>query len=544
MSGRDYKHMLVTAAGTSGSRILGMVRDLLIAAFFGTSGVAAAFLLAFQLPNLFRRLLGEGALTTALVPPITEELKAGGKPAAFAFFNLVVRRILPWMLGIVVLIAALALGVSFLSDAGLTALADFLGAADDAERNRLSLQMIAFTIPYMPLICLAAIFSAGLNVLGKFNATSLTAVWLNLTMIAALVLSGYVFGCSQEACAWWLCVGILAGGVLQLGVPAAAIATEGWRPSATAGSATGERSWDLLKSMFFPALIGAGITQFNIFFTRLIAFGVDDQALSVYHYANRLVEIPTGIFSASIFTVVYPLFAAFAARRDFEGLRSEFFHGVRLIFAIIVPAIVGIVLLAQPLVEIFFQHGRFNAADTAATVPVVCIFTLAVLFYSLSGMELKCLNAMGDTRPQRNSAAVAFVANCVFVVAFTMCLGWGVCGLALANLLSSVAQTLYLTFCLWRRERAFLSAKLILPFVKSCLAGTLMGVWVYFGWRFFYGTWLCDPAVSDHWFEILCGLAVVVPAACVIYALAMIALRYEEVAELYNLVKIKIFRLK
>ena len=170
MSTRDYKHMLVTAAGTSGSRVLGMVRDLLLAAFFGTSGVAAAFLLAFQLPNLFRRLLGEGALTTALVPPITDELKTGGKSAAFAFFNLVICRVFPLMLILTLAIVILSAGTSFLSDEYLRALAEFFGADGNVSRNRLSLRLIAFTMPYMPLICLAAIFSAGLNVLGKFNA--------------------------------------------------------------------------------------------------------------------------------------------------------------------------------------------------------------------------------------------------------------------------------------------------------------------------------------------------------------------------------------
>lgn len=542
MSTRDYKHMLVTAAGTSGSRVLGMVRDLLLAAFFGTSGVAAAFLLAFQLPNLFRRLLGEGALTTALVPPITDELKTGGKSAAFAFFNLVICRVFPLMLILTLAIVILSAGTSFLSDEYLRALAEFFGADGNVSRNRLSLRLIAFTMPYMPLICLAAIFSAGLNVLGKFNVTSLTAIWLNITMIVAMILAGYVFKLSPEACAWWLCVGVLAGGVLQLGVPAWAIVREGWSPRERQNSPTSSQSWDLLKSMFFPALIGAGITQFNIFFTRLIAFGVDDQALSIYHYANRLVEIPTGIFSVSIFTVVYPLFARHAAVNDRVGLGREFARGLRLIFAIIVPAIVGIVLLAKPLVQIFFEHGRFTAADTAATVPVVCIFTFAVLFYAVAGLELKCLNAMGDARPQRNSAIVAFISNAIGVVLLAIVLDWGVNGLAFANLISAAMQMFYLTFCLLRRERSFLSAGLILPFLKACLSAGTMGVATYFLWHFVHDGWLYDASQNDHWFSILCGLAIVVPVACVIYALALVALRYQEIAELYNLAKSKFKR--
>lgn len=545
MSAGTYKNMLITAAGTSGSRVLGFVRDAMLASFLGTGGAAAAFLLAFQLPNLFRRLLGEGALANALMPSVSDELETGGKPAAFAFFNLVVKKTFPLMLAITLAVAGVAAGLSFLDDETLSAAGGmfsgiFNSGDSDLSRNRLALRMIALTMPYMPLICMTAVMSVGLNALGKFKATSLTAMWLNVSMIASLVLSCCVFKLSLESAAWCLCIAVLVGGCIQFSVPAIALFREGWRPAVPAKTdSRGNASWEVLKSMFFPALVGAGITQFNVFFTRVIAFGVEDRALSVYHYANRLTEIPTGIFSASIFAVVYPLFARFAAEGDFDGLRKEFARGMRLAFAIILPAIVGIIVLSEPLVQIFFQRGKFTVEDTAITVPVVCISTLAVLFYTIAGLELKCLNSMKDARPQRDSAFVAFAANCAGVFVFTLWLGGGVNGLALANLISAGMQAFYLSFRLFRKK-GFLTRELFPPFFKACFSSVLMGILVWILWRFVHDALLFDPEAADHWKSILCGLAIVVPAACAFYSLLMALLRYREIFEFYGLFTSKI----
>lgn len=527
----SYLSMLVTAAGTSGSRLLGLVRDQLIAGFFGTGSFAAAFIIAFQIPNLFRRLLGEGALTSALMPVMTQERKNGGNARAFSFFNLVVCRVAPWMLIITVSFCIIAVAIALAPEAWLHTGAEFVGADGDITRHRLAAWLTALCMPYMPMICIAAVFTAGLNMLGKFTVTALSAIWLNLAMIFSLGVLGYWFGETPTERVVWLCSGALLGGALQLGVPAFALWREGWRfrPNRERTSA-----WADLKAMFLPAVVGAGINQINIFFTRFLAFALEEQALSVYYYANRIVEIPVGIFTVTVTTVVFPLLAKHAADGNARELGGTFAHGMRLIYAINVPATVGIIALAFPLVTLFFEHGNFTASDTAATVPVLCVFALAVPFYAVSGLVGRALNSLKDTKTQTKMAGVAFGLNCVLAPS----LGWffGAVGLAAANLVSAAVQCVALYVILRRRERAFCVEPVCGAFFKTLAASALMGA-------FTLGAWQC---VFEKLFEggnlfgtnagILAALVVVVPAAVGVYFAVLKLFRYPECDEILGLV--------
>ena len=527
----SYLSMLVTAAGTSGSRLLGLVRDQLIAGFFGTGNFAAAFIIAFQIPNLFRRLLGEGALTSALMPVMTQERKAGGNAKAFSFFNLVICRVAPWMLLITVLFCIAALAVALAPESWVIAGAKLIGSDGDISRHRLAAWLTALCMPYMPMICIAAVFTAGLNMLGKFTVTALSAVWLNLAMIFSLGVLGYYFGETPTERVIWLCSGALLGGALQLGVPAIALWREGWRWK---WNRERTEAWADLKAMFLPAVVGAGINQINIFFTRFLAFALEEQALSVYYYANRIVEIPVGIFTVTVTTVVFPLLAKHAADGNAQKLGGTFAHGMRLIYAINIPATVGIIVLAFPLVTLFFEHGNFTAEDTAATVPVLLIFALAVPFYAVSGLVGRALNSLKDTKSQTKMAGVAFALNCVLAPT----LGWffGAVGLAAANLISAAVQCVALYVILIRRERAFRTESVSGAFFKTLFAALLMGagtcgLWFLVFEKIFEGGMLFGKNSG-----IVAALFAVVPVAVAFYFAILKILRFPECDEILALV--------
>lgn len=534
--GAAYFSMFVTAAGTSGSRLLGLVRDQLIAGFFGTGGFAAAFIIAFQIPNLFRRLLGEGALTSALMPVMTQERKLGGNARAFAFFNLVISRVAPWMLAITAVFCGIAVAVALLPEAWISAGAQLFGADGDVSRHRLAAWLTALCMPYMPMICIAAVFTAGLNMLGKFTVTALSAVWLNLSMIFSLGVLGWLFGETQTERVVWLCAGALLGGLLQLGVPALALRREGWR---FAWNRSRTESWSDLKAMFFPALIGAGVNQINIFLTRFLAFSLDEQALSVYYYANRIVEIPVGIFTVTVTTVVFPLLAKHAADGNARELGGTFAHGMRLIYAINIPATAGIIALSFPLVKLFFEHGNFTAADTAATVPVLRIFALAVPFYAVSGLLGRAFNSLKDTKTQTKTAFAAFILNCVLAPT----LGWffGAVGLAGANLISAAAQCVALYVILRRRERACCAEPVSGAFFKTLVSALAMAAFTFGAWFFVFEKILRGNAFGEN-LTIVAGLFIVVPAAVVFYFALLKLLRYPECDELLALALKKLRR--
>ncbi len=543
--GSTYKNMFVTAAGTAGSRVLGLVRDQLTAIFFGTSGVAGAFIIAFQIPNLFRRLLGEGAFTAALMPSMTKERERHGNAGAFRFLNQALTRTIPWLLLIMAIFVAAALAIAFLPNEILTKISalfgnDSLGNAE-IERYRLAAKLTAICMPYMPMICVAAVFTAALNLLGKFTVTALSAIWLNISMIFSLGILGWIFGETPEERVFWLCGGAIVGGIFQLVVPAIALFRSGWR--ARIDFQTSD-SWQNLKAMFVPALVGAGVNQLNIFMTRFLAFSLDERAIAVYYYANRIVEIPVGIFTVTVTTVVFRNFAKHAAANDFQNLGATFSSGVRMILAINVPAMLGIIVLSQPLIFSFFQHGNFSAEDTALTVPVLCIFALAVPFYALSGIVGRVFNSLQDTKVQMRSGILAFAVNLVLVPI----LGWHfkACGLACANLIAAIAQCAMLICVLWRRERRIFSEPLVPAFLKVLAAAILMAAGTAILWKFFFKIFSAGtsefltkffsenasgtPLIST----ILCFFAVV-PAAVAIYFFALKILRFPECDELLSL---------
>lgn len=529
----SYAHMLVTAAGTAGSRVLGLFRDQLTAGFFGTGAVASAFILAFQIPNLFRRLLGEGALTTALMPAMTQEQKRGGNSCAFQFLNCVISRTAPWMFAITFLFIVVAVAIALLPEETLGKTAAFFNAGTDIDRHRLAAWLTALCMPYMPMICIAALFSAALNMLGKFTVTALSAVWMNLAMIFSLGVLGWHFGNTPEERVVWLCAGALFGGALQLGIPAIALWRSGWRPGINFAA---PQAWYDLKVMFIPALIGAGVNQLNLFATRALAFFLDDSALAVYYFANRIVEIPVGIFTVTITTVVFPLLASYAAERKMRELGETFSYGMRLILAINIPATLGIIVLAHPLVRGFFQHGNFSAADTALTVPVLYIFALAVPFYAISGIVGRALSSLKDTQTQMRVGIATFGLNLIL----SPILGWHfkACGLAAANLIAAAFQCFALLIVLYRRERVFFEEPILGALLKVLAASFAMAAVCRGAWEF--AVRLCE---GFSW-GLLAAFFVVVPAAVVFYFTLLKLLRFPECDELIGIFLNKFFRRK
>lgn len=529
----SYAHMLVTALGTAGSRVLGLFRDQLTAGFFGTGPVASAFILAFQIPNLFRRLLGEGALTTALMPPMVQEFKAGGESQAFRFLNQVICRTAPWMFVLTLFFVVAAVAVAVLPESVLLRGAAVLNAGTDADRHRLAAWLTALCMPYMPMICIAALFTAALNMLGRFTVTALNAVWLNLAMIFSLGVLGWHFGETAQERVVWLCGGALFGGMFQLCVPAVALWRAGWRPKVDFATT---QSWSDLKVLFIPALIGAGVNQLNIFATRALAFFLDERALAVYYFANRIVEIPVGIFTVTITTVVFPLLAACVAERNLPKLGETFSYGMRLILAINVPATLGIIVLAQPLVRGFFQHGNFSATDTALTIPVLYIFALAVPFYAISGIVGRAFSALKDTKTQMRVGVATFVVNLVAAPVS----GWffGACGLAAANLLSAIFQCVALLIILRRRERILFAEPIWGAFFKVLAASFGMAA----------ATWALWQTALEWCRNLPWGLLgaffIVVPCAVGLYFFLLKLFRFPECNELMSLLLNKFFRKK
>ena len=503
---QNFKNIAVVSLSTVGSRLLGLLRDILIFAALGASLWNSAFILAFTLPNLFRRLLGEGALSSAIVPVFSDVLEQEGQSGAFRFFNQVLARLL------LALVIIISLGMLLMV---WVAGSDFL-----PERWSMGAGLAVWLMPYMLLICLAAIISAGLNLVGRFAVAASTPILLNLAMIGALA-AGLCLDSDAARLVYWLCGGVLFGGLLQLLLPAIDLMRQGWRPrlESEGGSALTE-----LWQLFLPGLMGAAILQINILISRLLAYSLDESAVSVLYLASRLMELPLGVFTIAVATVFFPLLAKALSNHDETAFSAALLKGLRLVVGISLPAGIGLFVLGEPIIELLFFWGAFEHADVLATVPLLAIYGLGLPFYSAATFATRGLHASKDMRTPVRVAAYCLLINLFFGLLLMQF--WAAAGLAAANVLAALAQS----WLLWRTlssRRPDISYRAFRPaLLKVLLAGVSMGLFCAFVWSFMAGFEFNDKLSAAL------SVTVCVPGGVIVYFTLLYLLRFEELATL------------
>jgi putative peptidoglycan lipid II flippase len=503
---RQYQDMAKTASWTMVSRVLGLVRDQLIAAFFGASAIGAAFLFAFQIPNLFRRLLGEGALTAATVPVLAQIEAQHGRPASHAFLNYVLRKILPWLLGLTLVCIGLALLAMMLF-------------TDPRYVN--SAEFTAWCMPYMPLICVAALFTSAVNLSGRFGLAEIASSGLNVCMILGLGFFGYYLGEGDLGRARWLCFGTLAGGTLQLLIPMWGLHQAGWRRAPVRADAA---AWQALRVAFIPAALGAGILQINFLISRSLAFDLEGSKLTYYYIANRIVELPIGLFSTAIATVMFPAMATAFVEKDTAAMGRNYARGMRLILAINIGAAIGLAVYSEQIIRLLFEFGRFSAEDCAKTRSVLVLFALAMPFHAMISMVTRALNVAGQTQATFRVALWAVGVNVTGSVAAVV-LGYGIEGLAVANAASAVVQYVLLRRQLRRTAPAFLAENLAKPFGQALVGSLIMGIVAYHGFSllFRFGQPWLNTKVN-----LLAAMALAGGIAAALYAALLVWWNYPE----------------
>lgn len=507
---KNIKDIGIVSILTTISRFLGLARDAIILAVFGTTTLMSAFYTAFTIPNLFRRLLAEGSLTAAFVPTLQDELHANGRPGVFRLLT----QVTCW-LGVVT--------------GTLSALAIFLCTHSRVLPGHdlkwyLTADLTAILFPYLALISLSAAFSATLNILRHFTEPALSPIWLNLSMIVAVAGAGLHFAHSPLGEIHWLCAGVLAGGFLQMGVPAGVLLHLGWRPH-----------WDLAWSprvqeiarLMTPGLIGTAIYQVNIAVGRFLAFTISDSGVTELYSANRLMEFPIGIFAIAVSTVVYPLIAKHAAAGDRRALAGDFLKGLRLILAINVPAAVGLALLSGPIITTLYEHGKVH--DTAAhqMAVLLAIFAVGLPFFSIVNLTVRAFYAVKDIKTPVRIAAIDFLVN--LVISLSLIHWLGVPGLVVASTTAIIVQTLLFRRALQRRLPDVRLGELAPSLLKILIAAAAMAG-VLAGAR----AGLAHVPLHPKSLAAL-QLFTLIPLGAAVYGIVLLALRIEGREELLAL---------
>ena len=492
----------VTVGGyTMASRVLGFVRDILMANALGAGPLADAFVVAFRIPNLFRRLVAEGAFTAAFVPLFARELEENSAAAAVRFGNQALALMFSALL-VFTILAEIAMPWF------LFVLAP--GYAEHGDKFALTVLFTRITFPYLLCMALVALLGGMLNAVYRFAAMSAAPVILNIVLIAALLAGELVFATPGHALVW----GVAVAGVAQLAWLIIACARSGleirlhlpvWNPA-----------MKRLLRLMLPGVIGGGVTQINIVVGTAIATLVGEGAVAYLYYADRVYQLPLGVVGIALGTALLPLLSRQLRSGDADAACDSINRALELSALLILPATVALLLIASPIVAVLFGHGAFTPQDTVATAAALVAFTIGLPAYVLVKILSTGFFAREDTVTPVRVAVVSMVVN---IAASLLLIGpLGHVGVALATAIAAWLNTLVLTAILVRRRAWYIDPRLRHRLIRIILASVAMGLVL----------WVLEPILASNLTDTLVervgALIALIVAGIVVYFAAAFGL--------------------
>jgi putative peptidoglycan lipid II flippase len=508
------------AAGVVGlavmcSRVLGLVREQVCAGLFGGSGAMDAFTAAFRIPNLLRDLFAEGALSTAFVTTFSKTITREGDAAAWRLANKVAT------MTAIVLSAICILGVLFSPQLVAT-----LAPGFDPAKAALTVTLTRIMFPFILMVSLAALVMGILNSKNVFGVPAMASSFFNIGSIVGGVLLGYWldphFGTRALL---GLAIGTLIGGALQLGVQLPQLRGVGYhfRPDL----AWRDAGVMAILRLMGPSVIAASTTQVNVLINSMFASTLGDGPIFWLAIAFRLMQLPLGLFGVVLGTVTLPLLSRLAARGEIHTFRSELSRGMRLALLLTIPSTIGLMMMAEPIISVLYQHGRFSAHETMQAAGALRYYAIGLGGYA----ALKVLaNAFYALDRRKTPMMVSFAAvglNLVFNWVFTFRLGWGHRGLAFSTGCVASCNFLVLYFLMRRHLHGLEGARMLKLLGKVSLACLALAAvcWASDHW------WLARWATQSFLLNSTC-LALTIVLAAGVFVACGVALRIEELTDI------------
>jgi putative peptidoglycan lipid II flippase len=500
------------------SRVLGYVRDQRITSLLGTGMAADSFVLAYRIPNLLRRLVGEGSMTASFIPVFTTYLAEKPKEEVWDFASR-----LFWTLA-VILAAITVLGMIF--SPSVVHLFTFFG--EEGMHWDLAVELNRIIFPYIFFIGLAALAMAILNCFHIFGLPASTPILLNISIIAFSV--GAVYRYFREP-AVALAVGVLVGGALQFLVQVPLLVRQGMHfRFGISFSHPGVRS---VGRLMIPGFFGIGVYQVNFFVDTIFATAEKMPAGSVtaLYVADRVMELVLGGYAIAVATAILPMMSHQAAARDIESLKKTFAFALRIVSFITIPATVGMVVLREPIIRVLFEHGRFDAVSTELTARALLYYALGLPAFAAIKLIVPAFYSTQDTRTPVRVAVYALLANVLFNSLFlkTFFQTFQNGGPALATSLAAYFNFFVLFVIFRQRFGALEMASILASLGKIAVCSAAMGGLCY------AMLGLSGFADYETLFLRIMGLMLMIVAATVAYILLAWLLRSEEVAEVYGI---------
>ena len=513
------------AAATLTSRVLGMVREMVYYGFMGTGWVNDAFQYAFTIPNLFRRLLGEGALTAAFIPIFKEKEKNHGEVEMWRAANAVVSGL---VVAACIIVALVLLGVSLA-----------LAFHDFSPKTTLMLSLLRVMFPYMILVCLTAVMMGMLNARGHFFIPAMGATMLNVVMIASVLWLAPKFGASLPkdqrlpVQIFALAYGVLAAGVAQAAFQLPTLWHDGFRYR-WVSPWRNETVRHVVRKMI-PGTIGVAAFQINVALVQGVALFVGTGIVSSYNGAVRLMELPQGMFGISLATYLLPTLSGLAAEKNYPEFRATLRHGLGTLIFLNLIASILLVVLAEPIVRLLFQRGAFTAVSTHHVSYALACLAPGLVMFSTVNILARAFYALGDTKTPMLISIVCLTLN--FAIACLLLHPLREGGPGIANTLTSILNVSLLLFALRKKMGRLELEPLRKDLFPLALLTVLAGLAAWAGWRL-WESWIGHASLT------LKTGAVFVPAVVAggIYLLGALACKIQAAKEMMNFMMAKVRR--
>jgi putative peptidoglycan lipid II flippase len=449
------------------SRILGLIREQVMAVLFGAGFYMDAFVVAFRIPNLLRDLFAEGALSAAFVTVFTDYDQKQGQEAAWRLANNV-------LLTLTILLSLITIVGMIFSEEIIRVMAPDFGLI--AGKIALTRLLATIMFPFLILVSLAAAVMGMLNAKGRFFIPAMASSFFNLGSIVGGVL-----------CAWWapafgqppivgMAVGTLVGGILQLVIQLPSLKGSGfsWRPHLNLK----DEGLNRIMVLMVPAMIGLSATQINIFINTNFAARCAEGSVSWLNYAFRLMQFPIGIFGVAISMATLPVISRQVSRGDLGAVKDTYVSSLTMAFLMTIPASFGLAFLAKPIIRLIFEHGRFHAIDTIRTAEALVYYAVGLFAYATIKVTVPVFYALRDTKYPVIASFLAVVTNVLFI-SLTLD-AFQHKAIAFSTSVTMIANFCFLSAVLYRKVGGYNLRYLIGAFIKITLASLAMGLLAYY----------------------------------------------------------------
>ena len=481
MAGPAPQRVSARATGVVGvailcSRLLGLVREVVIASLFGASRSLDAFLTAFRAPNMLRDLFAEGALSTAFVTTFSKKIQSGGDQSAWGLANKVATLTAVFM-SIVVIIGILIAPF----------LVSILAPGFDAEKAALTVVLARVMYPFILLVSLAALVMGMLNAKHVFGMPAMASSFFNIgSIIGGVSLGWWMDPAFGPRALIGLAMGTLIGGFLQLAVQIPSLFKVGFvfRPDFNWRDEGVRKVLQLMG----PAVIAASAVQVNVLINSIFASYMEDGAVSWLNIAFRLMQLPLGIFGVAVATVTLPLVSRSAAAGNIPEFRGALAHALRLVMLLTIPSAIGLIILAEPIISLIYEHGRFTAAATQQTAGALRFYAAGLVGYAAIKVLAPAFYALDKRHLPMIVSLLSIIENFSLNWLFTRYLGFGHRGLAMSTALVALTDFVILYVMMRRYVGALETGTMMKTLGKLLLAGAGLAAICWCAVEFYLGS--------------------------------------------------------